>query len=149
MGEVEACSCEKCVSACRRDPGRLVPADVKKIAAFLNLSAGELLSRHLVRIPARGRGRRAPHIHFLAPAKIKAARFLAEPGTVVPDYYAEEHGRCVFLSGEGSCLVHEVKPFECAAYMGCTHTFLGRPYREKDVEAFFIARWRKSQDSFR
>jgi len=139
---VEACACEKCISACRRDPGRLVPADVKKIAAFLNLAAGELLARHLVRIPAKGR---AGRVHFLAPAKIKAARFLAPPGSVVPDYYAEEKGRCVFLSPAGSCLVHEVKPFECAAYMGCRHTFLGRPYKEKDVEAFFVSRWRKNQ----
>jgi Fe-S-cluster containining protein len=137
---VDACRCEKCTSACRRDPGRLVPADVKKIAAFLNLSEKELLARHLVRIPARGRNR---HVHFLAPAKTKAERFLAAPGTVVPDYYGEENGRCVFLSAEGLCRIHEVKPFECAAYMGCRHTFLGRQYKEKDVEAFFASRWRK------
>jgi Fe-S-cluster containining protein len=139
---MEACRCEKCASACRRDPGRLVPSDLKKIAAFLGISEKELLSGHLVRIPARGRDR---HVHFLAPAKMKAARFLAAPGTVVPDYYGEEKGRCIFLSDEGLCRIHEVKPFECAAYMGCRHTFLGRPYKEKEVEAFFVARWRKFQ----
>ncbi|HEX7501941.1 MAG TPA: YkgJ family cysteine cluster protein [Acidobacteriota bacterium] len=143
---MDACACEKCVSACRRDPGRLIPGDVKKIAAFLKLSEKELLELHLVRIPAKGKNR---HIHFLAPAKMKAARFLAAPGTVVPDYYEREDGRCVFLSPEGSCLIHEVKPFECAAYMGCRHTFLGRPYIEKDVEAFFASRWRKAQDQLR
>ncbi len=143
---MEACACEKCAGACRRDPGRLVPADVKKIAAFLSLSEEELLARHLVRIPAKGRDR---HVHSLAPAKIKAARFLAAPGSVVPGYYSEERGRCVFLSPEGSCLIHEVKPFECAAYMGCRHTFLGRPYKEKDVETFFVSRWRKYQDMLR
>jgi len=144
--KMDACGCEKCTSACRRDPGRLVPTDVKRIAAFLNLSEKELLARHLVRIPAKGQNR---HVHFLAPAKIKAARLLAAPGTVVPDYYGEEKGRCVFLSAEGLCRIHEVKPFECAAYMGCRHTFLGRPYKEKDVEAFFVSRWRKCQDVFR
>ena len=30
--------------------------------------------------------------------------------------------------------------------MGCRHTFLGRPYKEKDVETFFVSRWRKYQD---
>jgi Fe-S-cluster containining protein len=140
---LDACACEKCVSACRRDPGRLIPADVKKIAAFLKLDEKELQERYLVRIPAKDQTR---NIHFLAPAKIKAARFLAAPGTVVPDYYDKEKGRCVFLSPEGSCLIHEVKPFECAAYMGCRHTFLGRPYIEKDVETFFVARWRKAQN---
>ncbi len=137
---MDACSCEKCISACRRDPGRLVPADLKKIAAFLKLDGRELIQRHLVLIPAKD-----SHVRFLAPAKIKAARFLAAPGSVVPDYYAAEKGRCVFLSPEGACLIHEVKPFECAAYMGCKHTFLGRPYKEKDVETFFISRWRKAQ----
>jgi len=140
---MEACGCEKCISACRRDPGRLVPADLKRIAAFLHLTEKDLLARHLVLIPAKGRER---HVYFLAPAKIKASRLLAPPGTVVPDYYAEENGRCVFLSAEGLCLIHEVKPFECAAYMGCRHTFLGRPYKEKDVDTFFVSRWRKSQD---
>jgi len=116
---------------------------VKKIAAFLRIGERELLDRYLVRIPAAGGNRR---IHFLAPAKIKAARFLAAPGSVAPDYYAREKGRCVFLSPEGTCLIHDAKPFECAAYMGCRHTFLGRPYIEKDVETFFVARWRKAQD---
>ncbi len=137
---MDACSCEKCISACRRDPGRLIPADMKKIAVFLNISEKELRAGYLVRIPAAGKN---SHIHFLAPAKLKAARFLAAPGTVVPHYYAEEKGRCVFLSPQGACLIHDVKPFECAAYMGCRHTFLGRPYKEKDVEAFFVSRWRK------
>ena len=143
---MEACGCEKCISACRRDPGRLVPADMKRIAAFLHLEEKELLFRYLVRIPAKGKNRQ---VHFLAPAKIKAARFLATPGGIVPGYYAEEKGRCVFLSPDGACLIHQVKPFECAAYMGCRHTFLGRPYKERDVEAFFISRWRKFQDLFR
>jgi Fe-S-cluster containining protein len=143
---MDACRCEQCVSACRRDPGRLIPGDVKKIAAFLNMGEKELLESRLVRIPARGGNRR---ILFLAPAKLKAARFLAAPGTVVPDYHAGENGRCVFLTSGGDCSIHEVKPFECAAYMGCRHTFLGRPYKEKDVETFFISRWRKCQEMFR
>jgi Fe-S-cluster containining protein len=137
---MDACSCERCVSACRRDPGRLIPADVKKLAAFLNIGEKELAARFLVRIPAKGKNSR---IHFLAPAKIKAERFLAEPGTVVPDYYEHEKGRCVFLAAGNACSIHPVKPFECAAYMGCRHTFLGRPYKEKDVEAFFVSRWKK------
>lgn len=142
---MDACACEKCVSACRRDPGRLIPGDVKKIAAFLELGEKEFMERYLVRIPAKGKNR---HLLCPAPAKIKAARFLAAPGTVVPDYYEQETGRCVFLSPQGACLIHAVKPFECAAYMGCKHTFLGRPYKEKDVEAFFISRWKKYQSLF-
>jgi Fe-S-cluster containining protein len=138
---MESCGCEKCISACRRDPGRLVPADLKRLASFLEIGEEELRRKYLVIIPAR-----SSHVRFLAPAKIKASRFLAAPGTVVPGYYADEKGRCVFLTQDGLCRVHEAKPFECAAYMGCRHTFLGRPYKEKDVEAFFISRWRKAQN---
>jgi Fe-S-cluster containining protein len=140
---MDACSCERCISACNRDPGRLIPGDLEKIADFLGISAKELLENYLVRIPARGGNRR---LFFPAPAKLKAGRCLAAPGTVVPDYYDKENGRCVFLTPEGMCQIHEVKPFECAAYMGCRHTFLGRPYKEKDIETFFISRWRKYQN---
>ena len=143
---MDACACERCSSACRRDPGRLIPADMTKIAVFLNLNEKELLAGYLVRIAAAGKNCR---IHFLAPAKLKAGRYLAVPGSTVPDYYAHENGRCVFLSAENLCSIHAVKPFECAAYMGCRHTFLGRPYKEKDVEAFFVSRWRKFQDLLR
>jgi len=137
---MEACRCERCVSACRNDPGRLVPADLKKIAAFLKISENELQAEYLVRIPAMNNGR----IYFLAPAKIKAGHFLVPPGTIVPDYYETEKGRCVFLTPEGSCMIHPVKPFECAAYMGCRHTFLGRPYKKRSVEEFFVSRWKKA-----
>jgi len=138
---MEACTCEKCISACRDDPGRLVPADLKKIAAFLQISEKELKAGYLVRIPAGGRNSR---IHFWAPAKIKASRFLTAPGAIVPDYYAQEKGRCVFLSEVSRCTIHPVKPFECAAYMGCRHTFLGRPYKKRSVEEFFASRWKNA-----
>lgn len=138
---MEACNCEKCVSACRNDPGRLVPADLKKIAAFLGINESQFKADYLVRIPAAAKGGR---VCFYAPAKLKAGRFLAAPGSTVPEYYEKEKGRCVFLTEEGLCAIHPVKPFECAAYMGCRHTFLGRPYKKKNVEEFFISRWKKA-----
>jgi len=137
---MDACNCEKCISACRDDPGRLVPADLKKIATFLKTSEKELKAAYLVRIAASGKN---SHIYFWAPAKIKAGRFLTAPGDTVPDYYESEKGRCVFLTPENHCSIHEVKPFECAAYMGCRHTFLGRSYKKKSVEEFFVSRWKK------
>ena len=100
-----------------------------------------------MRIPARGRNRR---VHFLAPAKLKAARFLAAPGHGGPRLITTTRRGAAFSStATEACRIHEAKPFECAAYMGCRHTFLGRPYKEKDVETFFVSRWRKYQDMFR
>jgi Fe-S-cluster containining protein len=141
---MEACSCAHCVSACRRDPGRLVPSDLAPLARLLELTPAELLARYLVLRPLPG----AEGGYALAPVKWRGHRLLVDPGTVVPDYYEEEPGRCVFLEEEG-CRVHAAKPFECRAYSGCRHTFLGRPYRRKEVEEYFRKRWRSAQETIR
>ena len=132
------CSCPRCVSACKNDPGRLVPDDLPALAALLNLTVDELIISCLVKIPLSEKN----SIYALAPAKRKGKRFLAQPGTVIPDYYTKEHGTCIFLDENGMCSVHEAKPFECGAYMGCRHTFMGRPYKEKQVEEYFYSRWK-------
>ncbi len=137
---MDACSCDKCISACRSDPGRLLPEDVAKIAAFLKLGEPELIATYLVKRPVKHGTRK---VMILAPAKRKGRRFVCEPGSEVPDYYEQEKGVCVFLDESGRCAIHPVKPFECAAYMGCRHTFLGRPYRAHQVETFFLTRWRR------
>lgn len=136
---MESCDCEICTSACRCDPGRLVPEDLGRLAKHLNISVDELKAEFLVRVDARHNNETVPSY---APAKRKGKRFVAEPGTAAPDYYADEKGSCIFLDEKGLCTVHEAKPFECAAYMGCSHTFLGRPYRDKEVESYFFKRWK-------
>jgi len=136
---MEHCCCDECVSACLNDPGRLVPDDMLKLARFLKITMGELEREYLVRIPVIRNGITA---HALAPAKMKGKRFVASPGSTAPDYYADEKGRCIFLDEKNLCAIDEVKPFECGAYMGCRHTFLGRPYREKKVEEFFFLKWK-------
>ena len=137
---MESCSCHECVSACRNDPGRLVPDDVRKLSRLLGISARDLENDYLVRVSVASNGRTA---HALAPAKRKGRRFVAAPGTTAPDNYAKKKGQCIFLDDNDRCSVHEAKPFECGAYMGCRDTFLGRPYRAKTVEEFFHGRWRE------
>jgi len=137
---MENCICDECVSACRNDPGRLVPDDVSKLARRLGISERDLENDYLVRVPVASDGQT---VHALAPAKRKGRRFVAEPGTDAPDYYASEQGRCIFLDDTDRCSVHEAKPFECGAYMGCRDTFLGKPYRTKTVEGFFHKRWKE------
>lgn len=137
---METCSCAECVSACNNDPGRLLPKDIPLIAAALAVTPEELYQRYLVlKVYRDAKGNR---ILIPAPVKYKGRNALADTGTEVPDYYEAERGRCVFLSPSGECLVHTAKPYECAAYMGCRNTFNGRPYREKQVEDFFMAKWR-------
>jgi len=136
--KAQGCSCPQCVSACKNDPGRLVPADIPLLAAHLGLTAEELIAAFLVKIPLPGK----EDVCALAPAKRKGKRLLAEPGTVVQSYYTAERGTCVFLDENGLCTVHEVKPFECGAYMGCKNSFMGRPYKEKQVGEYFYSRWK-------
>ena len=138
---MESCSCPECVSACRTDPGRLLPEDVGKLAGLLGIPEAELLAQYLVKILLSPKDT----VYGLAPAKRKGKRFIAAPGTVAPDYYARERGVCVFLDEQGACAIHGAKPFECSAYMGCKNTFLGKPYKKKYVEEFFFLRWRKAR----
>lgn len=137
--QIQGCSCIQCVSACRNDPGRLVPADLPALASLLNITVVELSIKYLVKIPFRGK----EGIYALAPVKLKGKRLLAAPGTIVPAYYTSEKGTCIFLDENGLCTVHEAKPFECSAYMGCRNTFMGRQYREKQVEEYFFLKWKK------
>jgi hypothetical protein len=139
---MEYCSCSECISACLNDPGRLVPQDLPGLSRFLKISVAELEKEYLVRVPVTSNGHT---VDALAPAKKKGRRFIAEPGTRVPDYYTKEKGLCIFLDDKDLCSVHEAKPFECGAYMGCLNTFLGKPYRAKAVEEYFYKRWKSFQ----
>jgi Fe-S-cluster containining protein len=134
---MQECNCFECISACTNDPGRLIPSDIKKIAAVLGCTPEQLIADYLVKIPL-GDGK----ISALAPAKLKGKRYVAEPGTIAQDYYADQKGKCVFLDKENRCSIHSVKPFECGEYMGCKNTFLGKPYREREVEQYFAGKWK-------
>lgn len=139
---MESCNCNECISACHNDPGRLVPEDMKNLSALLKVPEEDLLKEFLVKVPVSCNGHL---IYAPAPAKKKGRRFIAEPGTIAPDYYAAEKGRCIFLDDNDQCSVYEAKPFECSAYMGCRNTFLGKAYRPKAVEEFFYKRWKSRQ----
>jgi Fe-S-cluster containining protein len=113
---------------------------VRKLSRRLGISERDLENDYLVRVSVASDGHT---VHALAPAKRKGRRFVAAPGTAAPDYYVKEQGRCIFLDDNDRCSVHEAKPFECGAYMGCRDTFLGKPYRTKTVEGFFHKRWKE------
>ena len=131
------CNCPECVSACKNDPGRLIPDDMDKISQFLGISKKDLMNKLVKKEQSAKYG-----IYSLAPVKFKGKNMLVQPGNVVPDYYASEAGKCIFLNSQNLCEIHPVKPFECMAYMGCKNTFLGKPYKEKTVEEFFTVKWK-------
>ena len=139
---MQSCACSECVSACYNDPGRLVPGDIARISQHLNISSYELINGYLVKILQSHNNQK---VFSLAPAKRKGKRCIIEPCNEAPEWYAQENGRCIFLDDNDCCSIHEVKPFECGAYMGCKNSFLGKPYREKYVEEYFRERWKNNQ----
>ena len=52
---------------------------------------------------------------LLTPAKPPAT----EPGTIASWSSAFGEERCIFLTENDRCMIHPVKPFECANTMGC------------------------------
>ena len=86
---MEHCSCPECISACRNDAGRLVPAELEPLATFLNVTVKELVCGYLVKKPYTWK---TATVYVPAPAKLKGNSFLAEPGSIIPDYYEKQSG---------------------------------------------------------
>lgn len=140
---MDSCTCEACVSACKHDPGRFLPGEVARLAEHLGLAVEEVYHRYLIVKKLVHRGR---EVWVPAPAKRKAQRWVTKPGHRARDWHEAEKGTCVFLDERERCSIYPVRPYECAAYMGCRHTFQGRAYRDQDVAAYFFARWKGHQE---
>lgn len=135
---MKPCKCADCLSACNYDPGRLIPEDLKRIARFLQITEIELVKNYLIFIPFEIHERKG---YQLAPVKMHRQRPLLLAGNLAWPGYSQKPGRCIFLQQNGNCQIHSVKPQECRSYMGCTHTFNGRPYNPKVVEDYFCRKW--------
>lgn len=141
------CSCEKCVSACKNYPGRLLPQDLRGIADFLGISTDELVDAYLVVEYVENAGRK---MFMFSPAKLRrGGKPLFSPGEVVEEWYLTKQGRCIFLDSGDRCSIHPVKPFECREYLGCRNTFMGKPYKQKTADLFFFNHWRGHQGIFK
>jgi len=105
MNPVFECSCERCVSACRRKPGLFMPGEAEVLAANMGLTLKELFETRLaVEWETTTGGER---IYALSPA-IEGI----EPGGKFPE--DRRFGTCTFLK-DGRCEVHELgKPYDCA-----------------------------------
>ncbi len=99
------CSCEKCRECCRRESGWFVPGEIAPAARFLGLDEKEFVSRFCEEHHEDG-------VLALSPVR--------KPGK----------GECVFLSREGDCTIHAVKPYECRKVYGCEGESRHRRIRE-------------------
>jgi Fe-S-cluster containining protein len=94
------CACRSCVANCRFVPGALIPADLHRIAEYLNES-------HLTRF--------AFDNLLASPGAIIYTRGrLIRIRTLVPARRADS--ACRFLTSEDRCSVHAVSPYSCAMF---------------------------------
>ncbi len=109
--------CTRCGNCCHSQTGWLVPADLRAIAEFLNISQRQLISRYLV-IDYLAQSETG-YTFVWAPVRVNefTGTPLVTPGQRVPWRYSEEYAPCIFWQTKG-CSIHQVKPLECKLY-GC------------------------------
>lgn len=100
--ERTTCACPRCVACCKQQPGPLVPGDIERIAARLQVPIATALDRFwaspgtvVLRVHADGREE------------------LRRVGTITPRHVG---GRCTFLSADDRCQIHAVAPAGCAYF---------------------------------
>jgi hypothetical protein len=94
------CACSACVANCRFVPGALIPADLQRIAEYLDES--DLTGFALDNLLA-------------SPGAIIYTRSgLVRIRTLVPARRTD--GACRFLTGEDRCSINAVAPFSCALF---------------------------------
>jgi Fe-S-cluster containining protein len=99
------CACRACVANCRFIAGSLIPADLNRIAEYLNESDLERFALdNLLASPG---------------AMIFTRGGLIRVRTLVPARRAD--GACHFLTAEDRCSIHAVSPYSCAMF-DCTQS---------------------------
>jgi Fe-S-cluster containining protein len=99
------CACRACVANCRFVPGSLIPADLYRIAEYLNESAlAQFAFDNLLASPG---------------AIIYTRSGLIRIRTLVPARRAD--GACRFLTAEDRCSIHVASPYSCA-HFDCTQS---------------------------
>lgn len=126
IGTKESCTCATCRSGCDRRPGWLYPNQLGKIAKHLKMSQKKLFEEYLSvdwwesYFDNDSRDHRA---YIIAPAIV---------GYEGEYYPTHPEGRCSFYLNE-RCLIHPVKPIECAT------AWCGNPFTAaRSAEVMFL-----------
>ena len=95
------CGCKECVKCCKQQPGCLGIGDLEKIAAFLGKTIEQAMA-----------------FFWASPGALLMDRLTGRVyrvGTITPRY-DKRLKRCVFLTDDDRCSIHEVAPFGCAYF---------------------------------
>jgi len=113
MGKAtQSCTCVACIECCKRTPGWFAPGEAESAAALLGMGFDEFKQRFLI----VDYWVASPNdIDVLAPRKVGIEADQPRASWS----YAFERGRCVFLTDENRCRIHQAKPIECREAFDC------------------------------
>ena len=102
------CACDSCTNACHIKPGIFAPGEAEKAAALVGMSLKEFFDKFLAVDWWAPEPRLEELVFYLTPSTE-----LIEAGGLFPAH--PNHGKCVLLSDDNECSIHEAKPEECAS----------------------------------
>lgn len=102
------CACDSCTNACRKKPGIFAPGEAEKAASLIGYSLQEFFDKFLAVDWWEPEPRLEELVFYLTPSIEQI-----EAGGLFP--VQPNQGKCVLLSDDGDCSIHEAKPEECAA----------------------------------
>jgi len=135
----EGCCCGKCVKACTVRPGWFMPGEAEKAAAFLGMPFKRFQRIYLIWDWWSGES----DIKVLSPFKQSKNEFPRRnfSGGVASWGWPFQSGRCVFLTKDDRCKIHEAKPYECRMTLCCRDDGMG-DLRQEIAEA-----WKKQKEA--
>jgi Fe-S-cluster containining protein len=102
--ERSVCACGPCTAFCFTKPGYLIPSDLFRIADYLGNGGRIEKTQDVLTFLRASKG-------AVVGDSRTGQRFRI--GTITPRL---ENGRCVFLTDDDRCSIHEVSPFGCAQF---------------------------------
>lgn len=150
------CTCQECISYCKKTPGWFRPQEISQLAEFLDMSIQRVFRKHLIADYWIGDD---DDIYLLSPVKDfekvegglekRTIAFQKEhnkfmgrncdrAGSYASWGYAFLHAPCVFLKDD-RCDIYKVRPFECKV------SWHGNVDSAKGVRRLIAEEWRKSK----
>ena len=137
-GSVKSCTCEQCVNCCKCRPGWMNPSQFYKIAKYLNMSVEEVFKKYFaIDWWVNFRSKDDPDswgkdAYLIAPA------IRGNEGGYYPQ---TPSGVCSLLDVNNRCMIHPVKPKECAeSFHG---NFTDKESRRRRLQ--MVTRWQSKR----
>jgi len=138
--ERRECTCEKCASLCKGNPGWFSPGQARGAAQFLGLSLLDFFKKYLIVEHwnnARG------FTWVLTPQKDY------QEGQLVASYKdAHQRGPCRLLTERGCMLPTLHRPLECACHWSCTPREEPNPYARGNIKEAWVEETSELEELF-